>query len=80
MLFGHTHRTITTTLPGPHGPIPVLGAPSVTARRGSEGRRSRYFLYTVRRTARGWAIHQRERRFAAEQGAFVDGPQRELSA
>lgn len=80
VLFGHTHRTITTTLPGPHGPIPVLGAPSVTARRGPEGRRSRYFLYTVRRTARGWAIHQRERRFAGEQGAFVDGPQRELSA
>ncbi|RXM22221.1 metallophosphoesterase, partial [Citrobacter sp. AAK_AS5] len=45
VLFGHTHRTISATLPGPHGPVPVLGAPSITARRGPEGRRSRYFLY-----------------------------------
>jgi 3',5'-cyclic AMP phosphodiesterase CpdA len=79
VLFGHTHRTITATLPGPHGPVPVLGAPSVTARRGGEGRRSRYFLYTVRRTARGWAIRQRERRLDVAQSGFVDGVQREFA-
>ena len=79
VLFGHTHRTISATLPGPHGPVPVLGAPSITARRGPEGRRSRYFLYTVRRTARGWAIGQRERRLDAEENGFVDGVRREFA-
>ena len=79
VLFGHTHRTISATLPGPHGPVPVLGAPSITARRGPEERRSRYFLYTVRRTARGWAIGQRERRLDAEENGFVDGVRREFA-
>ena len=79
VLFGHAHRTLDATLPGPNGPVPVMGAPSVTARHGDDAHRSCWLRYTLRRTGTGWAIIQQERRYAADRNGYVDGPQRELA-
>ncbi len=48
VLHGHTHRTHVDAVPGPDGPIPVVGVPSSSAigRRGPD-RRARYHVYRI---------------------------------
>jgi 3',5'-cyclic AMP phosphodiesterase CpdA len=37
VLHGHAHTASITTVPGPQGPIPVVGAPSASAAPGTHG-------------------------------------------
>ena len=47
ILHGHMHRTVTASIPGPWGPIPVVGVPASTAMGRRPQRRSRYHLYRI---------------------------------
>jgi 3',5'-cyclic AMP phosphodiesterase CpdA len=47
VIHGHEHRDLRNQLPGPHGPIPIYGAPSVTYTDLRPDRRARYNVYTI---------------------------------
>ena len=47
ILHGHMHRPVTTSIPGPWGPIPVVGVSASTAIGRRPQRRSRYHLYRI---------------------------------
>lgn len=47
ILHGHTHRTVTTTIPGPHGSIPVVGVRAASAVGRRPQRRASYHLYRI---------------------------------
>lgn len=47
VLHGHEHRDVRAELPGPHGPIPVIGVASATYALRHQPRRARYNVYTV---------------------------------
>jgi 3',5'-cyclic AMP phosphodiesterase CpdA len=47
VLHGHTHRTALDRLPGPKGPIPVVGVPSASSVGPKESRRARYHVYRI---------------------------------
>ncbi len=45
VIHGHNHRTSVAHLPGPGGPVPVVGVPSCSAVPGSHGHLAAYHLY-----------------------------------
>lgn len=47
ILHGHVHRTVTASIPGPWGLIPVVGVPASAAIGRRPQRRSRYHLYRI---------------------------------
>ncbi len=47
VLHGHEHRDLRVTLPGPRGPIPVIGVGSGTYDDARADRRARYNVYTI---------------------------------
>jgi 3',5'-cyclic AMP phosphodiesterase CpdA len=47
VLHGHEHRDLRATLPGPRGPIPVIGVGSGTYDDPRADRRARYNVYTI---------------------------------
>ena len=47
VLHGHEHRDLSVTLPGPSGPIPVIGVGSGTYNDHRADRRARYNVYTI---------------------------------
>jgi 3',5'-cyclic AMP phosphodiesterase CpdA len=53
VIHGHTHRTSLEHVAGPHGPIPVVGVPSSSARGSRPGRRASYHLYRFARDEAG---------------------------
>ncbi len=75
VLHGHEHRDLRGELPGPHGPIPVIGAGSATyedGRPGHRDRRARYNIYTVTGTAStGFVLSVAQRVHDPQSGLFV---------
>ncbi|MCS6913272.1 MAG: metallophosphoesterase [Myxococcales bacterium] len=71
VLHGHEHRDEHHELPGPHGPIPVLGVGSGTCTDPHPARRARYAIYTIE--ARRLVRIQRRVHDPAT-GRFVDLP------
>lgn len=53
VLHGHTHRTSFAQVPGPRGPIPVVGVPSSSSIGTKPERRARYHVYQIDRSAGG---------------------------
>ena len=49
ILHGHIHKTIQASIPGPHGPIPVVGVRASSAIGRRSQRRSQYHLYRIER-------------------------------
>lgn len=47
ILHGHEHRDLRGAIPGPHGPIPIIGVGSGTYSDPRPDRRARYNIYTV---------------------------------
>ena len=45
VIHGHNHRTSVAPLPGPRGPVPVVGVPSCSAVPGTHGHLAAYHLY-----------------------------------
>lgn len=56
VLHGHAHRPVRKSLPGPQGPVPVLGVSSASARGARPGRAAAYHLYRITRQSPGWHL------------------------
>ncbi|WP_149538674.1 metallophosphoesterase family protein [Siccirubricoccus phaeus] len=75
VLHGHHHRTLSGELPGPSGPIPVLGAPQALAGGGAQ---PGWSLLRIARDGPGWRVEVTERVPDPVSGAFRDGQHRTL--
>jgi 3',5'-cyclic AMP phosphodiesterase CpdA len=53
VLHGHAHRTLIREIPGPRGPIPVVGARSGSDAGSRPGKRAQYHLYRLEPGADG---------------------------
>jgi 3',5'-cyclic AMP phosphodiesterase CpdA len=78
VLHGHTHRASFETLPGPGGPIPVVGVSSSSARGREPARRASYHLYGIEPAGAGFRLSCRSRVLEPESGRFEEGPERAL--
>ena len=56
VIHGHNHRASVSRLPGPRGPVPVVGVPSCSAVPGSHGHLAAYHLYRIEEHQQGWSI------------------------
>ncbi|WP_372716013.1 metallophosphoesterase [Immundisolibacter sp.] len=56
ILHGHAHRTTLSRLPGPHGPVAVIGAPSASALDTRPGRMAGYNLLRIEQLGRDWQM------------------------
>ncbi|MDT8344126.1 MAG: metallophosphoesterase [Thermohalobaculum sp.] len=61
VLHGHTHRRELSWIDGPAGRIPVLGAPSASARPGPGRDGAAWRLLRLRHTTSGWRLRLEER-------------------
>jgi hypothetical protein len=55
ILHGHLHKTMLESVPGPDGPIPVVGVRSASDLGHRANRRAQYHLYNIERERRGGA-------------------------
>lgn len=76
VLHGHTHREHFATLPGPRGPVPVVGGRSASARGRKPEKRASYHLFRIERTKDGWVIGLDVRGFDGK--SFGDAGRRAL--
>jgi 3',5'-cyclic AMP phosphodiesterase CpdA len=53
VIHGHKHRRRTSTLSGPHAPIPVVGVPSSSEVGSRPGKLAQYHVYTARGASPG---------------------------
>jgi len=71
VLHGHLHRTRIDALPGPRGPIPVVGVPSASHAGPSPERCAAYHLYDIEPAADGrFEIRYRTRAWQPGRGRF----------
>jgi 3',5'-cyclic AMP phosphodiesterase CpdA len=61
VLHGHNHRTSVTTVPGPHGPVPVVGATATSLRPRPHHAGGGYNLFAIDGEAGAWRLTLRER-------------------
>jgi 3',5'-cyclic AMP phosphodiesterase CpdA len=72
VLHGHLHRATLASLPGAHGPVPVLGVPSASHAGPSPRRCAAYHLYDIQRTRDRFAIRRRVRAWDPASGQFAE--------
>ncbi|MBF9234381.1 metallophosphoesterase family protein [Microvirga alba] len=56
VLHGHNHVGSVAHLQGPRGPVPVVGAPSASARSGATTHRAGYHLFAIDQTKTGFTL------------------------
>jgi len=61
VLHGHGHRTLFSEVPGPTGPIPVVGARSASDATDRSDKRAQYHLYEIEPRGSGFRIEARIR-------------------
>lgn len=79
LLHGHEHRDLRAELPGPDGPIPVIGVGSSTYDDLRPERRARYNVYMVAREAGRFQLTIEQRVHDPERDEFVPRPPLEPS-
>jgi len=79
VLHGHVHRRMATTVPGPDGPIPVMGTAAASANDPERGDMAHYHLFEVGRTGADWLLRVRHRSFDPEIGRMVAAGEREIA-
>jgi 3',5'-cyclic AMP phosphodiesterase CpdA len=77
VLHGHLHNTVLRNIPGPHGPIPVVGVRSASAIGSRPKKRAQYHLYRIERhseTRNGsrFSIRLAMRAYDSATQSFVD--------
>jgi 3',5'-cyclic AMP phosphodiesterase CpdA len=82
VVHGHNHRTLVAELPGPDGPIPVVGVRSSSDCGSKPHKVAQYHVYEFDSarapSSRGHAVTLRTRDFDPASGRFVPGEQRVL--
>lgn len=78
VLFGHAHKTAHGDLATPAGLVPAMGASSASSLKSTDERRSRYYLYKILSSDKGWSVQMSERIFSLEQQRFIGGRQQEF--
>jgi len=76
VLHGHAHRPLAGELPGPAGPIPVLGVPSASEIANGSSRGAKYHIYRFSRRAERWEVDVFVRAYLPENGIFI--PEKEF--
>lgn len=71
ILHGHAHRTLRGYLQTPTGPIPVMGAPSISALGRTPERRARYYIYRIAPGSEGWDVRLEVRIYSPEENCFI---------
>ena len=71
VVHGHNHRASVYRLPGPDGPVPVVGVPSCSAVPGSHGHLAAYHLFRFVPTVAGGIAIEASRRGIAAPGETV---------
>jgi 3',5'-cyclic AMP phosphodiesterase CpdA len=84
VLHGHLHKTAIASQPGPHGPIPIVGARSASDIGRRPDRAAQYHLYSIerpehRQRAQRFSITMVTRCYDAAQGSFQFGEELRLS-
>jgi 3',5'-cyclic AMP phosphodiesterase CpdA len=82
VLHGHNHRTQLAALPGPSGPIPVVGVRSASYAGATEEKLARYHVYDFEPDSAGTGarIRLRTRAWDRESGRFVPAGEEWLAA
>ena len=70
VLHGHAHTASVDTVPGPDGPIPVVGAPSASIAPGAHGEPAGWRRIDVAPLNQGWRLSVTSRTLGAD-GAFT---------
>lgn len=70
ILHGHAHRATLSQLPGPAGPVAVVGAPSASALDQRPDRMAGYNLLRIRPSAHGWQLRLSRRVFRLQTQDF----------
>ena len=78
ILHGHTHRSSVNQLEAPTGPIPVIGAPSVTLPNSLRRGQAQYHLYGLKKSAGGWKMLMTARCLSPSRDHLVSKPFGEL--
>ncbi|WP_210485128.1 metallophosphoesterase family protein [Microvirga antarctica] len=68
ILHGHNHVGSIAHLPGPHGPVPIIGAPSASARGGTLTHKAGYLLFTIDHDKTGFFLTAERRGLLPEGG------------
>ena len=71
ILHGHAHRALQNFLPTPAGNIPVMGAPSISARGRTPERRARYYIYRIAPGSNGWQVSVEVRVYSPDENIFI---------
>ncbi len=79
ILHGHAHHTAQSYLEGPHGRIPVVGAPSASALGRTRRRRARYYIYRISSATNGWDIGLSVRIYSPDKNRFIPESENQLS-
>jgi 3',5'-cyclic AMP phosphodiesterase CpdA len=66
VLHGHNHVGSLASVPGPRGPVPVIGAPSASARGGTLIDKAGYHLFTIDRDETGFLLRAELRGLRAD--------------
>ena len=72
IIHGHNHRTQIKHVPGPGGPIPVIGVKSASAVPGTPRHLAGYNLYRLEKIGGVWRIEARSRGLTAGDGPVVE--------
>jgi 3',5'-cyclic AMP phosphodiesterase CpdA len=72
ILHGHNHRASLTSIPGPRRPIPVIGAPSASARPSRSNNPGWWSVEINEEKPLEAAVSARLRAYAAAQGRFAE--------
>ncbi len=70
ILHGHNHRTSVMTVPGPHGPVPVVGATAASLRPRPHHAGGGYNLFEIGGEPGAWQVTMRER--GASEGGRIE--------
>ncbi len=72
VIHGHNHRTSVAHLPGPRGPVPVVGVPSCSAVPGTHGHLAAYHLYRFDPGERGVTVTAERRGLTPGRDGIAD--------
>jgi 3',5'-cyclic AMP phosphodiesterase CpdA len=75
ILHGHSHRRSRADLPGPSGPVPVLGISSASAAVLNSSHRAAYRVFRIAPTSGGWSTTCQDHAYDPANDRFIPEPE-----